>query len=75
MYEGGIQYNINRTVNVAVRTPVGKTNRGVIKDAIIQGDVFGPMFCGKQIDEIGKECLEKDKYVYKYKYSHIYRSR
>ena len=25
------------------------------------------MLCGKQVDEIGKECLEEAKYVYKYK--------
>ena len=54
-------------VDVAVKTPVGKTERGVIKNAVIQGDVFGPMLCGKQIDEIGKECLESSKYTYKYK--------
>ena len=52
---------------MAVKTPVGKTQRGVITNAIIQGDVFGPMLCGKQVDEIGKECLEDSKYTYKYK--------
>ena len=52
---------------MAVKTPVGKTKRGVIKNAIIQGDVFGPMLCGKQIDEIGKECLDQGKYTHKYK--------
>ena len=74
MFKGGIQddkftllYNINTYVNVAVKTPVGKTGRRVITNAIIQGDVFGPMLCGKQIDEIGKECLEAEKYIYKYK--------
>ena len=50
-----------------MKTPVGNPQRGVITNAIIQGDVFGPMLCGKQIDEIGKECLQEDKYVYKYK--------
>ena len=74
IYKGGIQddkfallYNVNTRVNVAVKTPVGKTERGIITNAIIQGDVFGPMLCGKQVDEIGKECLEEAKYVYKYK--------
>ena len=74
MYLGGIQddkfallYNVNTHINVAVKTPVGKTDRGVIKNAVTQGDVFGPMLCGKQIDEIGKECLESSKYTYKYK--------
>ena len=63
IYQGGIQndklallYDVNTQVNVAVKTPVGKTNRGIITDAIIQGDVFGPMLCAcvKQVDEIGK---------------------
>ena len=74
MYNGGIQddkfsllYKMNTLVNVAVRTPVGKSNRGTIKHAIIQGDVFGPMFCGKHVDDIGKECIENNKYMYKYK--------
>ena len=65
IYQGGIQndklallYDVNTQVNVAVKTPVGKTNRGIITDAIIQGDVFGPMLCAKQVDEIGKECVE-----------------
>ena len=74
LYKGGVQdnqfallYNINSHVNVAVKTPVGKTKRGVITNSIIQGDVFGPMMCGKQVDEIGQECLEQGKYTYKYK--------
>ena len=33
----------------------------------LKGMFFGPMLCGKQIDEIGKECLESSKYTYKYK--------
>ena len=74
IFKGGIQddrfallYNVNKQVNMAVKTPVGKTERGVITNAIIQGDVFGPMFCGIQVDEIGKECIEAEKYTYKYK--------
>ena len=74
VYNGGIQddkfsllHKMNTHVNVAVRTPAGKSNRGNIFNAIIQGDVIGPMFCGIQVDEIGKECLENRKYTYKYK--------
>ena len=74
VYKGGIQddkfsllYNVNTRVNVSVKTPVGKTQRGIITNAIIQGDVFGPMLCGKQVDEIGKECIDERKYTYKYK--------
>ena len=42
LYSGGVQddkfallYNINTHVNFAVRTPVGKTERGVITNDII----------------------------------------
>ena len=33
----------------------------------MQGDVWGPSLCATSIDSIGKECLEKKKYLYKYK--------
>ena len=33
----------------------------------MQGDVFGPIFCATSIDRFGKECLNEDKYLYKYK--------
>ena len=74
LYQGGIQddkfallYNMNSKVKVAIKTPVGKTKRGIITNAVMQGDVFGPMMCRKTVDEIGKECLVEEKYVYKYK--------
>ena len=74
MYTGGLQddklallYNINTHVNVAVKTPVGKTKTGSINNAIIQGDVFGPILCSKQVDNFGKECLDERKYTYTYK--------
>ena len=74
LYQGGIQddkfallYNMNSKVKVAIKTPVGKTKRSIITNAVMQGDVFGPMMCGKTVDEIGKECLVEEKYVYKYK--------
>ena len=74
LYVGGLRddkfallYNVNQIVKVAVKTPVGKTNRKSIHNSIIQGDVYGPMFCGKHLDGIGKDCLESSKYTYQYK--------
>ena len=74
MYSGGLKddkfallYNVNSSVKVAVKTPVGKTHSGSLSDVITQGDVFGPMLCSKQVDTFGKECLEEKKYTYKYK--------
>ena len=60
-------YNVNSHVNVAVKTPVGKTDRGVVRNSVIQGDVFGPILCSKQVDTIGQECLDDNKYTYMYK--------
>ena len=57
-------YNINANVEIAVRTPVGKTTRENISNAITQGDVFGGMFCSKQVDTFGQECLKESKYTY-----------
>ena len=74
MYSGGLQddklnllYTANNLVNIAVRTPVGKTDSGDIENVVIQGDTFGPMLCSKQVDMFGKECLEEQKYNYLYK--------
>ena len=60
-------YNANTKVDIAVKTPVGKTGRQSIKNVITQGDVFGPMFCSKQVDNFGQECLEKGNYTYMYR--------
>ena len=34
---------------------------------ITQGDVFSPIFCSKQVDTIGQECLTKSKHTYFYR--------
>ena len=46
---------------------MGETSRGIIRNVITQGDVFGPILCSNQVDTIGKECLEEGKYTYSYK--------
>ena len=60
-------YSVNRNVKVAVKTPVGKTDRGTIRNGITQGDVFGPLLCSKQVDSFGKECMDENKYTNMYK--------
>ena len=74
IYEGGIKddtlallYDVNSNVNMAIRTPVGKTERKTIQKVVLQGDVFGSLLCSNQVDMFGKECLEENKYLYKYK--------
>ena len=74
MYAGGLNddklnllYQANSHVKVAVRTPVGKTNSEDIYNVVIQGDVFSSLLCSKQVATFAKECLESNKYLYKYK--------
>ena len=73
-YEAGLNddkfavlHNSNKIVKIAVRTPVGKTDRTSIKDVITQGDVIAPMFCSKQVDTFGQECLKQNKHLYLYR--------
>ena len=47
----------NGFVDIVVKTPVGRTSQASIQNCVIQGDVFAPLLCSKQIDEFGKECL------------------
>ena len=54
-------------MKVAVKIPVGRTDRKSIFNAITQGDVFAPLLCSNQIDTFGKECLLERKYTYSYK--------
>ena len=57
MYAGGLKdeklnllYSANKLVKIAVRTPVGKSDTKDIHKVVIQGDVFGPLLCSKQVD-------------------------
>ena len=74
LYDSGVNddklallYNVNSNVKVAVKTPVGQTERKDIMNVITQGDVFGPILCSNQIDTFGRECLKERKYIYSYK--------
>ena len=51
-------YDSCKNPQVEVRTPVGLTERKNIENTVMQGDVFGPIFCDTSIDSIGKECLQ-----------------
>ena len=58
---------LNKKTNVAVKTPVGLTDRFLVENVIMQGGVWGPLNCSVQIDEIGKTSLQTGVGVYKYK--------
>ena len=60
-------YNINRTSNVAVKTSLVKTERFVLKENVLQGDVFGTILASNQIDKFGKQSLEDNSHIYMYR--------
>ena len=74
LFESGIQddnlaliHASNAENLVAVKTPVGLTERKLVEKIVMQGEVTGPGQCSNQIDTFGKECLEEGKLLYKYK--------
>ena len=38
-----LTYNANCLVDIVVRTPVGKTSSGSLKNFVLQGDVLAPL--------------------------------
>ena len=52
---------------MAVKTPVGLTQRESIPTIVMQGGTFGPMQCSNSIDSIGKKCISRQEHLYSYK--------
>ena len=74
LYRSGVKddklallYDINQTNYVAVKTAVGLTERTVLHENILQGDVMGPLMASNHIDSVGRECLEENKHLYSYR--------
>ena len=57
----------NETVQVAVKTPFGLTDRVAMDEIVMQGEIFGPLCCSVTIDTFGKECVQDKKNLYYYK--------
>ena len=60
-------YKMNEEVQVAIKTPFGLTERTQIEKIVMQGETFGPLCCSVQVDTFGRECLQKNKFLYVYK--------
>ena len=58
------QTNVNNMV--AVNTPVGQTNQVNMTKIVQQGGGWGPMQCSISIDKIGRKCIQRKEYLYKY---------
>ena len=60
-----ILYDSSLNTLLAIRTPVGLTERKNVNKTVMQGDVWAPSLCETSIDSIRKECLQENKYLYK----------
>ena len=60
-------FEANKKNQVAVKTPVGLTQREMVEEIVLQGEVFGPLQCSVQVDTFGKECLAQSKHLYSYR--------
>ena len=71
LYQYGIQdhtirllYDGSLSTQIAIRTPVGITERKEVHKTVMQGNVWAPSLCATSIDSIEKECLqEKNTYT------------
>ena len=60
-------YNANKKCRVAIKTPIGLTERIEISDIWMQEDVFASLGCRNQVDRFTKEYQEENDFAYKYK--------
>ena len=60
-------YKLNQENSIAIKTPFGLTDRFVINDVVMQGGKWGPLQCSNTIDQIGKNCIKQNQYLYKYR--------
>ena len=75
LYNTGVQddtldilYQANKSVNVRVKTQFGLTDEVTLDEAVLQGEVWGPILAANQVDAFGKEMLQEDySFMFRYK--------
>jgi hypothetical protein len=74
LYESGLQndklavlFAINKNAQVAIKTSHGMTKRVDIPNIIMQGTVWGSMFCTTSIDKLPQKAYAEEAWLYKYK--------
>ena len=74
LYESGLQndklsvlFAINKNAQVAIKTPHGMTSRISIPNIIMQGTVWGSLFCTATIDKLSQKAYSEKALLYKYK--------
>ena len=60
-------YRANCDNNVAIKTPVGQTERRNIQEIVMQGGTWGPLKCSNSLDKMGKLCETNREHLYSYK--------
>ena len=60
-------YECNKESYIKINTPFGQTESAKVEDVEAQGSVLSPIRCSIQIDSLGKECIDSNENVYKYK--------
>ena len=58
---------LNENCNIAVKTPVGITDRFLVNKIEMQGTKFSNIKCSIQIDTLGKECYTSGEGLFLYK--------
>ena len=58
---------MNRSCQIAVKTPVGITDRFTMEEIEMQGSVLGPIKCSVQIDTLGRDCYRDMEGLFLYK--------
>ena len=74
LYDAGVQnpnlaliYEANSKNKVAVKTLNDTTERVLIEDIVMQGEVMAPLECSVSVDTFGKECQIEEKYLFYYR--------
>ena len=74
IYEAGLQndklplhFIENANAKVAIKTSLGVSKRFDIKNIVMQGSVWGSLFCTTTIDKVGQLAYENEDLLYMYK--------
>ena len=74
LYEAGLDndklpilFYENQNAKVAIKTQQGITSRVNINNIVMQGSVWGSLFCTTTMEKLGKLCYENKELLYKYK--------
>ena len=60
-------YLENQNAMISVKTPTGSSRRVAVKNIVMQGTVWGSLFCTVSMDKVGKHIYENEDLIYKYK--------